>query len=159
MGAGSDVLGTDKTEILAAARKIGFPLLIKAAGGGGGIGIQPVTDEAKLLKTVERARGLALRTFANDDVYFEKLLEKPRHIEFQVLGDKNGKVRTVFERDCSVQRRYQKVLEEAPAPNIDRKDLDDLCVTIETALSNIGYDNIGTVETLRGADGSFNFSR
>jgi acetyl-CoA carboxylase biotin carboxylase subunit len=157
MGAGSDVLGADDNENLAAARKVGFPLLIKASGGGGGIGIQPVTDEAKLLKTIERARGLALRTFANDDVYFEKLLEKPRHIEFQVLGDKNGKVRTIFERDCSVQRRYQKVLEEAPAPNIDRKDLDDLCTTIETALSNIGYDNIGTVETLRGADGSFNF--
>ncbi|MEL0108030.1 MAG: acetyl-CoA carboxylase biotin carboxylase subunit [Rhodospirillales bacterium] len=157
MGAGSNVLGTDEAEILETARSIGFPLLIKAAGGGGGIGIQPVTDEKKLIKTVERARGLALRTFSNDEVYFEKLLEKPRHIEFQVLGDKNGKVRTVFERDCSIQRRYQKVIEEAPAPNIPREEIDGLCETIETALSNIGYDNIGTVEMLRGADGSFNF--
>ncbi|MEX2452284.1 MAG: biotin carboxylase N-terminal domain-containing protein [Rhodospirillales bacterium] len=157
MGAGSDVLGTDENDILATARKIGFPLLIKAAGGGGGIGIQPVADEAKLIKTVERARALALRTFSNDEVYLEKLLEKPRHVEFQVLGDKSGKVRTIFERDCSVQRRYQKVLEEAPAPNIPREQLDGLAATIEKALSAMGYDNIGTVETLRGADGSFNF--
>ena len=153
----SSLLPDDEASIISAGERIGYPLLIKATGGGGGIGMQPVTDPKKLVKAVGRARALAERTFSNDGVYLEKLLERPRHIEFQVLADKHGNARTIFERDCSVQRRYQKVIEESPAPEIEPSDLQDLAETIQSAVQTMGYDNIGTVEMLRGEDGSFTF--
>jgi acetyl-CoA carboxylase, biotin carboxylase subunit len=153
----SPLLPDDEAAIVAEGERIGFPLLIKATGGGGGIGMQPVTEPKKLVKAVGRARALAERTFSNDGVYLEKLLERPRHIEFQVVADKHGNACTVFERDCSVQRRYQKVIEESPAPAVDEKSLSDLADTICKAVQTMGYDNIGTVEMLRGEDGSFTF--
>jgi acetyl-CoA carboxylase biotin carboxylase subunit len=157
VGSGSDILPADKDIVAAAARRIGFPVLVKPAAGGGGIGMLPAYDEGQLAEAVERARSMAQRGFANAEVYLEKLLERPRHIEFQVLGDRFGSVRHLFERDCSVQRRHQKVIEEAPAPLVDRNQIEGLADSVAAILQKMGYDNIGTVEMLMGADGSFSF--
>jgi acetyl-CoA carboxylase biotin carboxylase subunit len=100
---------------------------------------------------------MASRGFGNAEVYLEKLLEKPRHVEFQILGDRYGGCAHLFERDCSTQRRNQKVIEEAPAPNIPRAEIQATADKIAAILREMGYDGIGTVEMLRGEDGSFNF--
>ena len=157
MSKGSPVLPMDNDAILTAAREIGYPVLVKPAGGGGGIGMLPAKDEAQLLETVERSRSMASRGFGNAEVYLERLFERPRHVEFQVLGDQHGDVAHLFERDCSTQRRNQKVIEEAPGPNIPRAKATEVADHIAGIMRNIGYDNIGTVEMLLGADGSFNF--
>ena len=157
MSKGSGVLPADTDSILKAARDIGFPVLVKPAGGGGGIGMLPANDESQLVDVVERSRSMASRGFGNAEVYLERLLEKPRHIEFQVLGDRHGAAVHLFERDCSTQRRNQKVIEEAVAPAIPREEVDAVADRIARIVRDIGYDNIGTVEMLRGADGSFNF--
>ena len=154
---GSDVLPADPAAILAAARAIGFPVLVKPAGGGGGIGMLPAKDESQLVEVVERSRSMASRGFGNAEVYLERLLEKPRHIEFQVLGDHYGNAVHLFERDCSTQRRNQKVIEEAPAPGIARDEIEPVAQNIARIMREMGYDNIGTVEMLRGEDGAFNF--
>ncbi len=154
---GSQVLPAEPEAILAAARALGFPVLVKPAGGGGGIGMLPAHDESQLLGAVERSRSMATRGFASAEVYLERLLEKPRHVEFQVLGDLHGNAVHLFERDCSTQRRNQKVIEEAPAPGIPRTEVEAVANNIERIVREMGYDNIGTVEMLRGADGSFNF--
>jgi acetyl-CoA carboxylase biotin carboxylase subunit len=157
MSKGSGVLPADPEATLKAAREIGFPVLVKPAGGGGGIGMLPANDESQLLDVVERSRSLASRGFGNAEVYLERLIEKPRHIEFQVLGDRHGGAVHLFERDCSTQRRNQKVIEEATAPAIPRAEVTALADRIARIMADMGYDNIGTVEMLRGADGSFNF--
>ena len=157
MSKGSPVLPMDNEAILKAAREIGYPVLVKPAGGGGGIGMLPAKDEAQLLETVERSRSMASRGFGNAEVYLERLFERPRHVEFQVLGDQHGDVAHLFERDCSTQRRNQKVIEEAPGPNIPRAKATEVADHIAGIMRNIGYDNIGTVEMLLVADGSFNF--
>ena len=157
MSKGSDVLPADPDAALAAARAIGFPVLVKPAGGGGGIGMLPAKDEAELLAAVERSRSMATRGFGNAEVYLERLLERPRHVEFQVLGDAHGAAAHLFERDCSTQRRNQKVIEEAPGPAIAREEVDAVADKIAGIMQQMGYDNIGTVEMLLGADGSFNF--
>jgi acetyl-CoA carboxylase biotin carboxylase subunit len=154
---GSDVLPAHPDAVLAAARAIGFPVLVKPAAGGGGIGMLPARDETQLLEAVERSRSMATRGFANAEVYLERLLEKPRHVEFQVLGDQHGAAVHLFERDCSTQRRNQKVIEEAPAPIIAREEIQRVADDIARIVRDMGYDNIGTVEMLFGADGSFNF--
>ena len=154
---GSAILPVDNDAVLAAAQEIGFPVLVKPAGGGGGIGMLAANDEKSLLAAVERARGLAGRSFANADVYLEKLIETPRHIEFQVIGDQHGNVRHLFERDCSLQRRHQKIIEESRAPNVPVATLNAMAETAARAVWEIGYDNVGTVEMLRGADGEFSF--
>jgi acetyl-CoA carboxylase, biotin carboxylase subunit len=130
--------------------------MIKPAAGGGGIGMFPAKDEAELLAAVERARSLAQRGFGNGDLYLERLLERPRHIEVQVLGDRHGTVRHLFERDCSIQRRNQKVVEESPAPRMN-SEMERLAEKVAQSLQRLGYDNIGTVEMLMGADGSPTF--
>ncbi|MFN7087137.1 MAG: acetyl/propionyl/methylcrotonyl-CoA carboxylase subunit alpha [Burkholderiales bacterium] len=157
MSQGSGVLPMDGDAILAAARAIGFPLLVKPAGGGGGIGMLPAKDSTELLSVVERARSMAGRGFGNTEVYLERLIERPRHVEFQVLGDAHGNAAHLFERDCSTQRRNQKVIEEAPAPALARDKVDAMAGRIATIMRQMGYDNIGTVEMLLGADGEFNF--
>ena len=157
MTKGTDVLPAEPARILAAARSIGYPVLVKPAGGGGGIGMLPAKDESELLAVVERSQSMASRGFGNAEVYLERLLEKPRHIEFQVLGDQHGSAVHLFERDCSVQRRNQKVIEEATAPAIPRSEIEAIAAQVTAMVKNMGYDNIGTVEMLRGADGSFNF--
>ena len=157
MSKGSGVLPADAEAVKAAAREIGFPVLVKPAGGGGGIGMLPAQDEAQLLDAVERSRSLASRGFGNAEVYLERLIERPRHVEFQILGDQHGGLAHLYERDCSVQRRNQKVIEEATAPNVPRAKAQEVADHIATIMRRMGYDNIGTVEMLLGADGSFNF--
>src|SRR5690554_3367899 len=116
---GSDgPLGNDDATNLSLARKIGYPLIIKAAGGGGGRGMREVHSEAHLLNAIALTKSEARSAFGNDMVYMEKFLENPRHIEFQVLADQHGNAIHLGERDCSMQRRHQKVVEEAPAPGI-----------------------------------------
>ena len=157
MTKGSAVLPDDPAAILAAARAVGYPVLVKPAGGGGGIGMLPAKDESELLAVVARSRSMAERGFGSAEVYLERLLERPRHVEFQILGDQHGAAAHLFERDCSVQRRNQKVIEEAPAPMIERAQIDAVADQIAAIIRQMGYDNIGTVEMLMGADGSFAF--
>ncbi len=157
MTKGSDVLPVEPEAILSAARAIGYPVLVKPAGGGGGIGMLPAKDESELLAVVERSRSMASRGFGNTEVYLERLFERPRHVEFQVLGDQHGDAAHLFERDCSVQRRNQKVIEEAPGPALERSKVEAVADQIAGIIKQMGYDNIGTVEMLMGADGSFNF--
>ncbi|RAS75614.1 acetyl-CoA carboxylase biotin carboxylase subunit [Priestia endophytica] len=156
VGLGSPVLGYKEEELIQASREIGLPVLVKPAGGGGGIGMYPIYKEEDVVSTVERARKMAMRTFSSDEVYFERYMENPRHIEFQVIADQHGDVRHLFERDCSIQRRHQKVIEEAPAPNRS-ENLTKLAKTITDVLQKLGYDNIGTVEMLFDEDGSYSF--
>jgi len=157
MSKGSGVLPADADATLAAARAIGFPVLVKPAGGGGGIGMLPAKDEAGLLAAVERSRSMAERGFGTAEVYLERLMERPRHVEFQVLGDSHGGAVHLHERDCSTQRRNQKVIEEAPAPGLPREKAGAVADQVAGIMRKIGYDNIGTVEMLMGEDGSFNF--
>jgi len=157
ISAGSDVLPSDPEAVKTVARAIGYPILVKPAGGGGGIGMMPAKDETELVAAVERASSLAARGFGNAEVYLERLIEKPRHVEFQVLGDAHGDARHLFERDCSVQRRHQKIIEESPAPNIPRDHAVAMAERIAGIMRTMGYDNIGTVEMLMDRDGEFSF--
>src|ERR1700757_2900977 len=154
---GSDgPLGEDPDENLRVARDIGYPVIIKASGGGGGRGMRVVHAEASLLNAVGITRAEARAAFGNEQVYMEKFLERPRHIEFQVLADAHGNVIHLGERDCSMQRRHQKVIEEAPAPGItlrQRRTMGERCVE---ACRAVGYRSAGTMEFLY-EDGEFYF--
>jgi len=146
---GSDgPLGEDGDEILKMARSIGYPVIIKAAGGGGGRGMRVVHSDAHLLNAVTLTRSEAGAAFGNSTVYMEKYLEKPRHIEFQVLADAHGNVVHLFDRDCSMQRRHQKVLEEAPAPGIPHELRMKMGERVAEACREIGYRSAGTFEFL-----------
>jgi acetyl-CoA carboxylase biotin carboxylase subunit len=157
VGRGSEVLARDRDAMLKAAAAIGYPVLVKPAAGGGGIGMLPARNAEELVAAVERAASMAERGFANGEVYLERLIERPRHVEIQVLGDREGSVAHLYERDCSVQRRHQKIIEEAPGPAIDRGTAERLAARVAGTLADMGYDNIGTVEMLMGADGEFSF--
>lgn len=141
-------LSNDDEKNSALAKKIGFPVIIKAAGGGGGRGMRVVRSEEELLNAIAMTKTEAGAAFGTDEVYMEKFLENPRHIEIQVLGDGQGNAIHLGERDCSMQRRHQKILEEAPAPGItaaQRKKIGDLCVR---ACVDINYRGAGTFEFL-----------
>ncbi|WP_158937481.1 acetyl/propionyl/methylcrotonyl-CoA carboxylase subunit alpha [Burkholderia sp. S171] len=153
----SGVLAGTPDQQLAAVRNVGFPVLVKPVAGGGGIGMLPARDEAQVIDALERARSMSQRSFGNADVYVERLIERPRHIEFQLLADKYGQVRHLFERDCSIQRRHQKVIEESPAPHLPRALIEETGTRIARILSELGYDVIGTAEMLYGQDGSLSF--
>ena len=154
---GSDgPLGAESEENLRIARSIGYPLIIKAAGGGGGRGMRVVHGEAALLNAIQLTRREALAAFGNDAVYMEKFLDHPRHIEFQVLADHHGNVIHLGERDCSMQRRHQKVIEEAPAPGIERSQIAQIGERCAEACRRIGYVGAGTFEFLY-EDGQFYF--
>lgn len=143
-----DPLGEDDQANLKLGREIGYPVIIKAAGGGGGRGMRVVHTEAALLSSIELTKGEAGAAFGNATVYMEKFLEDPRHIEFQVLADSHGNAIHLGERDCSMQRRHQKVVEEAPAPGIteaQRKQMGERCAQ---ACKEIGYLGAGTFEFL-----------
>ena len=154
---GSDgPLSTDPGEIRATAERIGYPVIIKAAGGGGGRGMRVVRSADEVVDAVRLTKTEARQAFGNDMVYMEKFLETPRHIEIQVLSDKHGNAIHLGERDCSLQRRHQKVMEEAPAPGItpeQRAKIGGICVE---ACKRIGYHGAGTFEFLY-QDGEFYF--
>ena len=141
-------LPEDPKEIVKIARAVGYPVIIKAAGGGGGRGMRVVHTEAALLNAVATTRAEADAAFGNPTVYMEKFLENPRHIEIQVLADQHGNAIYLGERDCSMQRRHQKVIEEAPAPGIDRKLIAKIGERCAEACRKIGYRGAGTFEFL-----------
>ena len=141
-------LPDDPKEIVKIARKVGYPVIIKAAGGGGGRGMRVVHTEAALLNAVNMTRTEAQAAFANPMVYLERYLEQPRHIEIQVLADSHKNAVYLFERDCSLQRRHQKVLEEAPAPHLPTKLRDKIGERCVDACKRIGYRGAGTFEFL-----------
>jgi acetyl-CoA carboxylase, biotin carboxylase subunit len=146
---GSDgPLGENGDENLRLAREIGYPIIIKASGGGGGRGMRVVHAEASLLAAITVTKAEARSAFANDTVYMEKYLEKPRHIEFQVLADGQGNAIHLGERDCSMQRRHQKVIEEAPAPGISDEQRHRIGSRCVEACLEIGYRSAGTFEFL-----------
>ncbi|WP_332671352.1 acetyl-CoA carboxylase biotin carboxylase subunit [Aromatoleum sp.] len=141
-------LPEDPKEIVRITRAIGYPVIIKAAGGGGGRGMRVVHTEAALLNAVTTTRAEAQAAFGNPVVYMEKFLENPRHVEIQVLADEHGNAVYLGERDCSMQRRHQKVIEEAPAPGIDRKAIAKVGERCAEACRKIGYRGAGTFEFL-----------
>ena len=143
-----EALGDDPQEILRMARAIKFPVIIKAAGGGGGRGMRVVHSEAALLNAVAMTKAEAQAAFGNPNVYMEKFLQNPRHIEIQVMADKHRNAVFLGERDCSMQRRHQKVIEEAPAPGIPRKLIDRIGDRCVAACKKIGYRGAGTFEFL-----------
>ncbi len=146
---GSDgPLGDDMEENMQFARDIGYPVIIKASGGGGGRGMRVVHSEAALANAISLTKTEAATAFGNDMVYMEKYLQKPRHIEFQVLADTQGNAIHLGERDCSMQRRHQKVIEEAPAPGIDQETRDRIGNRCAEACRKIGYRGAGTFEFL-----------
>jgi acetyl-CoA carboxylase biotin carboxylase subunit len=154
---GSDgPVGKEPEDNLRVARDIGYPVIIKASGGGGGRGMRVVHSDATLLNAIHVTQAEALAAFGNDQVYIEKFLERPRHIEFQVLGDNFGNVVSLGERDCSMQRRHQKVIEEAPAPGISVKQRRTMIERVTTACREVGYRGAGTLEFLY-EDGEFYF--
>jgi len=146
----------DDDEVRRLAREVGYPVMIKASGGGGGKGMRVVHTEASLLNAVAMTKAEAGKAFGNDTLYMEKYLAQPRHVEFQVLADRHGNAIHLGERDCSVQRRHQKLVEEAPAPGISpelRREMGERCAE---AARKIGYTGLGTYEFLY-EDGEFFF--
>lgn len=139
------------------ARQIGFPVIIKAAAGGGGRGMRIVRDESELKANLETAQAEALAAFKNGAVYIERYIERPRHIEIQVLADEYGNCIHLGERECSIQRRHQKLLEEAPSPVITRSQREEMGAIAIKACQEIGYSSAGTFEFLLDEDGRFYF--
>jgi acetyl-CoA carboxylase biotin carboxylase subunit len=145
---GSDGAVTSEEEAFAAAEEIGFPVLIKAAAGGGGRGMKVALDREALAEAVSTARSEAMAAFGDDAVYMERYLQKPRHIELQVIADSFGNVVHLGERDCSLQRRHQKILEEAPSPAIDEATRRKIGKIVVDAIKALGYLGVGTIEFL-----------
>ena len=145
---GSDGGVTEDDEALKIAKDIGYPVLVKAASGGGGRGMKVARSAGELSNARTMARTEAKAAFGDDAVYLEKYLEKPRHIEIQVLGDGQGRAIHLGERDCSLQRRHQKVLEESPSPALNATQRHDIGETVAKAMRTLGYSGVGTVEFL-----------
>ncbi len=147
----------DPEEALKFAKEIGFPVIIKAAAGGGGKGMRVAKDADEFLRSHQLARSEALSAFGNGDVYVEKYLTRPRHVEFQILGDKHGNVIHVGERDCSVQRRHQKLIEESPSPAVTPDLRERMGRDAVAGAKAIDYVGAGTIEMLLDDDGSYYF--
>ncbi|GAP34560.1 pyruvate carboxylase [Piscinibacter sakaiensis] len=140
------------------AAEVGYPVMLKASWGGGGRGMRVIREDGELEGALAAARREALAAFGNDEVYFEKLVQRARHVEVQILGDLHGRVVHLFERDCTVQRRNQKVVERAPAPYLDAATREALCASALRLMQSVGYTHAGTVEFLMDADsGAFYF--
>ncbi|HEY9821285.1 MAG TPA: acetyl-CoA carboxylase biotin carboxylase subunit [Candidatus Sericytochromatia bacterium] len=154
---GSEGLLMSEREAHAIASKIGYPVMIKATAGGGGRGMRFVHDESELTKLFLAAQGEAEAAFGNSGVYLEKFVERPRHIEFQILADSYGNVIHLGERDCSIQRRHQKLLEEAPSPVLDSELREKMGTAAVMAAKSINYVGAGTVEFLLDRSGAFYF--
>lgn len=156
------ILGTegavaDEEAAVAAAKEIKFPLIVKAVAGGGGRGMRVVRSEEELLPAFQTARKEAEKAFGTADVYLERFIERPRHIEFQVLGDRHGSLVHLGERECSIQRRHQKLVEESPAPAFTSELRREVGNRVTAALQNLGYHNAGTVEFLMDEGGNLYF--
>ena len=146
---GSDgALSENANDIKDIAKKIGYPIIVKAAGGGGGRGMRVVHTEAALLNSVAMTKAEAEAAFGNATVYMEKFLEKPRHVEFQIMSDQHGNTVHLWDRDCSLQRRHQKIIEEAPAPGVPSRLRDKMGQRCADACKKIGYRGAGTFEFL-----------
>jgi acetyl-CoA carboxylase, biotin carboxylase subunit len=154
---GSPGIVPDEEAAKKVAAEIGLPLMIKASEGGGGRGMRMVRHKKDLISAFQTARAEAEQAFGSSNVYMEKLIEKPRHIEFQVLGDKHGNVIHLGERECSLQRRHQKVLEESPSTAVDSATRERVGKQVVAALRKVGYSSAGTVEFLRDASGELYF--
>jgi acetyl-CoA carboxylase biotin carboxylase subunit len=154
---GSDGVVEGEEQLGKEAQRIGFPLILKAAAGGGGRGMRMVRTKEELLAAYQTARSEAQQAFGTPDVYMEKYLQHPRHIEFQVLGDQHGRVIHLGERECTIQRRHQKLIEETPSPAMDAKRRKEIGAKVVKALELIGYTNAGTIEFLMDEDGAMYF--
>jgi acetyl-CoA carboxylase biotin carboxylase subunit len=154
---GSDGVIADEKEALEWAKDVGYPVILKAVAGGGGRGMRICRNAEELPSMYQQASTEAANAFGNGDMYMEKFIERPRHIEFQVLADEHGNVMSLGERECSIQRRHQKLIEEAPSLMITPKLREELGKTIKKALENIGYWNAGTIEFLMDEDGKIYF--
>jgi acetyl-CoA carboxylase, biotin carboxylase subunit len=154
---GSNGIIETESQAIKVAKKIGYPVMIKAVAGGGGRGMRGAHNDVSLVQGFHAARGEAEKAFGNGGVYIEKLIDRPHHIEFQVIGDSHGRLVHLGERDCSIQRRNQKIIEECPSPFLDRKlrkQMGDCSVHLARS---VGYENAGTVEYLVDRQGNFYF--
>ncbi len=147
----------DTDEILAHGERIGYPLIIKAVSGGGGKGMRVIYDRSGLKEAIPLSISEAQEAFGDGRIYLEKYLAKPRHIEFQILGDKYGNIVHLFERECSIQRRYQKLVEETPSPALDEELRATMAETAIKVAETVGYVGAGTIEFLLDQDGNFYF--
>src|SRR5580704_2291347 len=154
---GSDGIVEGEDQLAKEAAKIGYPLILKASAGGGGRGMRIVRKQDELLAMYQTARSEAQQAFGTPDVYAEKFIEHPRHIEFQVLGDQHGKVIHLGERECTIQRRHQKLIEESPSTVMDENTRSEVGGRVVAALTKVRYTNASTAEFLRDEDGSFYF--
>jgi acetyl-CoA carboxylase, biotin carboxylase subunit len=154
---GSEGTVPDEAAARKAAEETGYPLMIKAAAGGGGRGMRLVRSQGELPTAFEAARAEAQQAVGSPEVYFERLIERARHIEFQVLGDQHGQVMHLGERECTIQRRHQKLVEESPSPVLDDATREKMGAMVAQALEKLGYSNAGTVEFLRDEDGRLYF--
>ena len=145
---GSDGAIRTKDEALLVAKDVGFPIIVKAAAGGGGKGMQIAFSETELSNAIKLAQSEAEASFGSGEVYIERYLANPRHIEIQIIGDKFGNVVHLGERDCSLQRRHQKILEETPSPALTKKVRNDIGALAATAMKKFGYESLGTIEFL-----------
>ena len=154
---GSDGVIANADEAREWARQIGYPVIVKASAGGGGRGMRVIRSEGELEQLFNSAQSEAAAAFGNGNLYMEKFIECPRHIEFQVMGDEHGNVISLGERECSIQRRHQKLLEESPSTGVTESLRQDIGNKLQQSLSAIGYVNAGTVEFLMDEDGSLHF--
>jgi propionyl-CoA carboxylase alpha chain len=152
-----DSQGTDSGRLLGAAAQVGYPVMVKASAGGGGKGMRIVAERADLLAAVAAARRESASAFGNDTVFLERFVPGGRHIEVQVLGDAQGNVRHLYERECSIQRRHQKIVEESPSPFVGPELRKSMCEAAVAAAEAVGYVGAGTVEFIVGQDGAYYF--
>ncbi len=154
---GSQGLITDEKDAIRVAHEIGFPVLIKASAGGGGRGMRVALNDQALKPAIQQAQAEAEAAFGNSAIYLEKYIEHPRHVEVQILADLHGNVVHLWERDCSMQRRHQKVVEESPAPNLSAETRRAICESAVRLIKTAGYTNAGTVEFIVDKQGNFYF--
>jgi len=154
---GSDRVIKDKNDAISMAKKIGYPVIIKAAAGGGGKGMRICHNHVRLVSAFVTAKSEAEAAFGNSDIYIEKFIENPRHIETQILADKKGNIVHLGERDCTIQRNYQKLIEEAPSPTLNKKLRTKISEYAVKGVKAVNYHNAGTIEFLLDSDNNFYF--
>ncbi len=154
---GSDGLVANEAEAMEIAHGIGFPVLIKASAGGGGRGMRVASNDLALKSALQQAQAEAMAAFGNGDLYLEKYIEHPRHVEVQVLADLHGNVVHLWERDCTMQRRHQKLIEESPAPQLPEESRTAMCEAAVRLVKAADYTNAGTIEFIVDRDGNFFF--